>query len=232
MRSLGIVVLASIVSACAAAPSAPPPFRLPQVEPAGTAPPAEEPAPVLEAAPAAASPAVPRRAAQDDADGDVRHLTILAGVRELDDDTAEALDVDEQFLLGVEMEEHDRTSGNGYEVGISYSSEDENNGPFEAEATMLDLYGGFRKTFQPEDADVRPYVAVGGALISGEVDTGPSSDDGETLGLYVRAGVAFPLNDRAQLGLDLRHILADIDLFGDDMDFDSSQVALTFGFPF
>lgn len=232
MRSLGIAVLASIVSACAAAPSAPPAFRLPQVEPAGAVPPAGEPPPVLDASPVASSPAVPRRAAQDVADDVVRHITILAGVRELDDDTAEALDVDEQFLLGVELEQHDRSSGNGFEAGVSWSSEEESNGPFEAEATMLDLYGGFRKTFQPEDADVHPYVAVGGALISGEIDTGPSSDDGETLGLYVRAGVAFPLGERAQLGLDLRHILADIDLFGDDMDFDSSQIALTFGFPF
>jgi len=232
MRFPCIVVLASFVSACAAAPSAPPPLRLPQVEPPGSVTPRAEPAPILDAAPAVASSAAARRAAQDAVDDDVRHITILAGVRELDDDTAEALDVDEQFLLGIELEEHDRTSGNGYEVGLSYSSEDERNGPFEAEATLLDLYGGFRKTFQPEDVDVRPYVSVGGALISGEIDTGPSSDDGETLGLYVRAGIAFPLDGRAQLGLDLRHILADIDLFGDDIDADSSQIALTFGFPF
>jgi hypothetical protein len=163
---------------------------------------------------------------------ETRHFTLMVGRRELDDNTAENLDIDEQFMAGAEVDAYDHASGNGYEVGASFSSEDNTVGGQSVEATLFDIYGGYRKTFAIENDDVHPYVSVGAAIVHGDIDIGPQSDDDDTLGAYFRVGVNFDVGEGSRLGVDFRHLFADLDVFGDDFDADFNQLALTFGMPF
>lgn len=160
-----------------------------------------------------------------------RHVTLLLGGRKLDDNTADNLDVDNQFMLGLGLDMSDPQTGNGFEAGFEGSGEDSTVGGQDVEMRLFDIYGGYRKTFHPQDAQVHPYVGGGLALVHGELDIGPDDDD-DTLGAYIRAGVSFDVGDDVRLGVDYRHLWADLDFFGNDFDADFNQLAVSLGFPF
>ncbi len=234
MRFPGTAVLAVVLAGCASRPVVPPSFDLaaladPGVEAAG-----EWDVLSFEGEPAMSGTARPvhRATLQDPVVPEVRHLTLLLGQRELDDNTAENLDIDEQFMFGIEFDASDRGTGNGFEVGISHSEEDSHVGGFSVDAELTELYGGYRKTFRPEADDYHPYVSIGGSLINADVDIGPQSDDDTTLAAYVRAGIVWELDSRFRLGVDYRRLMGEFDLFGDDFAADFDQLAVTLGLPF
>lgn len=161
-----------------------------------------------------------------------RHVTALLGRRKLDDNTFDNLDIDEPWMFGLQVDMSDHDTGHGLEAGFEYSNEDNSVGGQDVEATLFDVYGGYRHTFQLQEMKAHPYVGGGLAIVHGDVDIGPSDDD-DTLGAYVRAGINWDVGDDGlRLGVDYRHLWADLDLFGGDVDADFDQLALTLGFPF
>ncbi len=163
-----------------------------------------------------------------------RHVTILAGLREMYDDEWDP--VEDQFAAGIEIDATDPLTGHGYEVGLTYSEEDDDAGSLDAEGNTFDVYGGYRHTFRPETPNLHPYVSAGLALIRAEVEVdgpGPNSSDADTSpAAYVRGGVGFDLQERTRLGIDYRHLfISDVDIGGvGDADFDQIMLTLSFAF--
>ena len=228
MRTTGIIICAFFLAGCASHPVSRTPTIADALGGAWADAVLPQPAPVEGSLEAAASPPAPQPQEDSTFFGDDRHATFMLGGRELTDNTAEDLDVDEQFMLGAEVDVSNHETGNGFEVGTSYSSEDSSN----AELTLWDIYGGYRKTFHLESEQIRPYVSVGAAILHGELDLGPADDDDTTLGAYFRVGMNFELEKDMRLGVDFRHLFAELDFFGDDVDVDYNQLAIMLGIPF
>jgi opacity protein-like surface antigen len=163
-----------------------------------------------------------------------RHVTLLFGERMLDEDDWDP--VEDQLAGGVEVDGTDPSSGHGYEVGLTYSQDDDDVGPVDVTGSTFDVYGGYRYTFRPDAHEIHPYLSAGLAVIRAEVEVdGPgfdNSDDDVSPGAYVRAGIGFDLSDRTRIGVDYRHMfLTDVDIGGiSDADFD--QIMVTLGFAF
>jgi Outer membrane protein beta-barrel domain len=228
MRTPGIIVCSVFLAGCASHPVASTSFSSDALGGAWADAVPPQPAPVEGSLEAAASPPAPQPQEGSSTFGDDRHVTFMVGGRKLTDDTADDLDVDDQFMLGAEVDVSNRETGNGFEVGTSYSNEDSSN----AELTLWDLYGGYRKTFHLENDQLHPYFSVGAAIVHGELDLGPADDDDTTLGAYFRVGMNFELEKDMRLGVDFRHLFAELDFFSDDVDVDYNQLAIMLGIPF
>lgn len=172
-------------------------------------------------------------AASRDTDTHVRHVTWMLGQRELDDGTAQFLDLDEQSVFGVEIDRYERSSGHGFEFGYLHSSQDDSFAGFGTEAVLDELYAGYRLTLRSQADDWQPYFAIGASLVRGEFDIGPVSDDDTDLGAYARAGLAWRLGESGRLGVEYRRLFgADLDLLGGSAEADHDQWLLSWGMRF
>jgi hypothetical protein len=227
------VLLCLVAAGCATGPAASPPFHAPFASVAA------DPVVAAELEPLhveGLSPvrAAPRAAAPVD-DFEDRTVNLMVGMREFNDDDIEDLDLEDQWMLGVEMVAHDLDSGHGYEVGLQRSFEEKGS----REAGLDDLYVGYRHTFHGTDigddpgdeGDVRPYLSAGASYARFEMDV-PGDDDDSDLGWYVRAGVSWMLENDVRLSLDYRHLWAEFDLGPGSVDGDFDQLSLGVGFPF
>ena len=194
------------------------------------------------AAPVAVTPA-PAEDPLDDMDD--RHFTFMIGERYLDDDEWDP--VEDQLAGGIAFDASDSDTGHGFEVGMTYSQDDDDVGPVDVEGNVADFYAGYRYTFDLDgrddvedddfDADdFHPYLAAGGSVVRGEIEVdtpgGNDSDDDFSPAAYIRAGIGVDLGEEARLGLDYRHLfLSDMDIGAiDDADFDQLMLTLGFGF--
>jgi hypothetical protein len=240
MRASPCILLLLVAGGCASAPSPPPVFEAPHLADA----------PVAEVVPAGLTleglPAPPARPAPQDEDGflgdfESHYVNLLGGVRWMDDGDFDDADLDEHWLLGVELTGLDLETGHGYELGLQHSEDEKGS----RDVSLQDLYVGYRYTFDARDladgdddmgdleaeGDAQTYVSVGASYANLDVDLGAVDDDDSDLGLYVRAGVSWWL-ERMRVGVDYRHLFADFDIEGDDVNGDFDQLALVVGFPF
>ena len=171
----------------------------------------------------------------------ITNLSVLVGLREFDEDDWEP--VEQQTGFGLEVDSRTPDAPVGWEVGVSYSSDDDDDfdpflGDFSAEAEFIELYGGVRKTWDTSDGRVHPYVAGGLTYIDADVDVevvgmGEASEDDSSIGAYVHGGVTFDVTRSLLIGADLRAILGtDLDFAGVDGDADYIQAAVLVGFSF
>jgi len=203
--------------------------------------------------------AAPVAAAQDyDDDDDVlddmddRHFTVMLGERQLDDDEWDP--VEDQLAVGLAFDARNSSTGHGFEIGTTYSQDDDDDGPVDVDGNVFEIYGGYRYTFNldfdhdghdahdddldDDDFDDRlhPYLGAGGSLLRAEVEVdgpgGDDSDDDFSPAAYIRAGVGYDLSEEFRLGLDYRHLfLSDVDIGSiDDVDFDMFMLTLGFDF--
>ena len=185
-----------------------------------------------------ASEPVAAKLASTPAELDVRHLNVILGVRNVRDGRLDDLNLDDEGMLGVEADAYDHDSGSGWEAGVMASHDDGHQSGHSVDARFTEIYGGFRQTFSTDESDphalnrTHPYVGLGATILHGDIDVGPQDGDDTTLGAYVHAGVNWSLENDVRLGLDLRHVFANLKLFGDNIDADYNQLALTVGFPF
>ncbi|HEX5011811.1 MAG TPA: outer membrane beta-barrel protein [Planctomycetota bacterium] len=230
MRTHCALCCVLLLAACASQPAAPA-FHAPQVtDESATA--ADSQPLALEGAPDTAASAAQVTHTTDTTDDlDVRHVTVLVGGRKIHDNTADDLDLDEQLMLGAGIDMYDSGTGHGFEAGLEGSGEDGRANGHDVDLKLFDLYGGYRYNFRVQDQDVHPYLAGGLALVRGDLDVGPDDDD-DTLGAYLRAGVGFDVSEKVRLGIDYRHMFADLEFFGDDFDANWDQLAFSVGFPF
>jgi opacity protein-like surface antigen len=184
----------------------------------------------------AASP-LPQESAQPAA-ATVSTVSLNVGLRQYGDDLLEDAELDEHTSVGIEFDSYSRTAPIGWELGLSYSSEDESAGGISVEVTGLELYGGVRKTWETGSGRLRPYLGGGLSALNGEIEAsisgdGSDSDDDTSLGAYLHGGVRFQATDAVSLGADLRYRLGtDFDIDGLDIDSDFFQMAVTLGFSF
>jgi hypothetical protein len=100
---------------------------------------------------------------------ETRHVTLLAGVRSLDSDWAL---IDDQYALGVEVDEHDATTAHGFEAGLLLGHDDDSAidpffglGEVDLESDAIQAWAGWRRTFRPQERGLHPYVAAGLAVL-------------------------------------------------------------------
>lgn len=160
----------------------------------------------------------------------ISHVSLLGGGRWLDKDDWSPLE--HQLVFGLEVDESDAASGNGYEVGALYAHDED-----DLESTTYEAYGGYRYTFDVAETEgVHPFVSLGLAVSQAELKAGDTDDD-TVVGPYLRAGLLWDVSERVRLGLGYRR------LFADDYDFDVGgsnvhanadydQVTLSLGFEF
>jgi opacity protein-like surface antigen len=131
-------------------------------------------------------------------------------------------------------------------VGLSYLASPEMLGPLELEVSVsrfsdrveysgnngsvvgADLSAGVR--YGRQFGCVIPYVGAGvsGTHVAPSTDSGVTWKDDTTLGTYLRAGIKFPLSDKAYIGFDARYV--DADTFSHQLyDMDGEVLSVTFG---
>jgi len=167
------------------------------------------------------------------------HITLMGGKRWLDDDWDP---LDDPPAFGLEFDDSNPASGHGYEVGVLYTNDDDDEtlpiiGEVKAETTTYELYGGYRHTFDAGESGLHPFVSAGLNVMYGELELsalGQSDDDHDTVfGAYARAGLLWDIAERLRLGLDYRHLFTqDLEVFDDDFDSDYDQVMLSLGWAF
>src|SRR5215510_14657095 len=174
MRIPCAVCCVFLLAGCASQPAHPVSFHAPILS-AEPAEPADSQPLALEGLPdSKAGAATVTQAQQSTVDSlSDRHVTALVGARKVDDNTADNLGIDEQFMLGLGVDMSDPQTGNGFEAGFEGSGDDGTKNGQDVELHLFDIYGGYRKTFHPQDAQVHPYLAGGLAVLHGELDVGP-----------------------------------------------------------
>ena len=181
-----------------------------------------EPSATLPSALAAALPPV--------AAGSERHISLVVGGRRLHEDSVDRGHVEDQPVGEIQLD-HRGSSGFGWEYGVGRSQNHGHLDGFKVGADFTEAYIGMRQTFF-DDADVQPYLSLGGAAVHGDVDFGTGDDDdGWTFCPYARLGVQWQLDD-FRLGLEYRRSWGTFHFSGPDFDADYDQLAMTFGFRF
>lgn len=166
-------------------------------------------------------PPPPRRAST------VKTISLFLMERDVDD----AEPANEQTGLAVEFDMYRLGSGAGWELGLSYSSEEDSgntaldNG--ELEVTVSEVYFGVRKTWGQK---LHLYLAGGSSFVLAEADvSGVGSEDDTSFGFYARGGAYWTFGQHINLGADIKTLMGtDID-FGDA---DYLQLGLGLGYSF
>lgn len=164
-----------------------------------------------------------------------QQIVVILGERSLDEGLWAP--TEDQGTIGVEYVNEAPTSTVGWEVGFAGSTDDQDVGLLQVEATTVELYGGIRKTFGDDTGRFHPYLGAGLSSIvaESEVSLGPvtASDDDSSIGFYLHGGIAFDVSTNVSLGLDVRVLTGtDMTIAGVDADADYEQVALTIGIGF
>lgn len=160
------------------------------------------------------------------------HVGFLMGYRELDDE--DFWDpVEGQFALGAEFAVEPPDAFVGWELGVAASGWTEEEGDADVTGSVSELYGGARKTFG--SGTIQPYVGAGLSLFTVETSAEEDFQGGDRIlrdedggvGVYWRAGLLWPVGERARLGLDYRAMIGpDVDFFRADGDSDFAQLSL------
>jgi len=100
--------------------------------------------------------------------------------------------------------------------------------------STLELDIGVRKVFDIPGMVMHPYVGGGPALISAsrEYDYGSykMTDDDSGAGYWVSGGIYWTIATHYNLGLDVRHSKADVDLFGTTRNAGGNHAGIIFGY--
>lgn len=179
----------------------------------------------------AACSSLPAPSAAPPAAGD-RQLHLYYGERELDDDFEPA---DEPTAIGAGFSWAPENGALGGEFGGYLGEDDGRIGSADVDVETTELFAGIRQSWGAEA--LRPFVSGGVAWIDTEVsaDAGPFSgkESDDAVGLYLHAGFDAWIAPNVALGIGYRLVTgADLNLGGEDVDGDYSQVTLAVGFSF
>lgn len=152
-----------------------------------------------------------------------RRVTAYIGQRSLDDDFEP---VEDQLVLGAEFSSETQGSAVGWEIAMFASGDSGSFLGTDVDASTWEVAGGFHKTFG--DGDVRPYLGAGLAFVQLTAEaSGLGEDDDTSVGFYAHGGVAFPMNEQLEIGVDLRTVLGtEMEISGLDVDADYWQLSL------
>lgn len=96
-------------------------------------------------------------------------------------------------------------------------------------ATTSETLAGLRKLFAL-GSRLQPYLGGGLAIIEAESETPQVTHTDSSLGLWLNAGVYFPLTDHFSLGVDYRHSRAEVTLGGTEVEAGGDHLGLTAGY--
>jgi hypothetical protein len=208
MRHLVLLAAGCLLPACSSMPSAP-----------WSAPWTEE------------GPSQGAQAGKPPAPPEVRHLTVLIGQRDFEENAFEAANLDDQTALGVVYDAYPANTGHGYEIGFLRTDDDSTVAGVKIETRISELYFGYRKTFMLEEGQkFHPLVGAGFSILDGDFDFGPSDDD-LAYAPYVHAGFTWDFAERLSVGFDIRLLFGHFDALG-GIEADYSQMAATLGWRF
>ncbi len=157
--------------------------------------------------------------------GATGNVNLLLGKKYLDDGLWDQWDLDEQDSVGLMFD----INPGAWPVSIAadfLKSDDEGAAGVDGETQEIDL--GVRWYSNPISQIVRFYAGGGLGLIEAEIE-GESDDE---FGLWLNGGVAFTIVKHLNLGLDLRYSMAEVELYGEDVDAGGLTTSLLIGFHF
>lgn len=167
-------------------------------------------------------------------------INILGGSRMLDQSEWEP--VDNQAMVGIEIDTYKPRSGIGAELGFQYARDDgettiQNQGTADVKGRNYEFYAGARKTFPLFDDHLFPYLAMGIAYVLTDFDvslpSGSASDSDGSFGVYIRGGAYYNFAENWHVGIDLRRLIGtEVNLLDVQSDADYFQVAMFVGFAF
>ncbi|MFN0244097.1 MAG: outer membrane protein [Planctomycetota bacterium] len=163
-------------------------------------------------------------------DDTVVNVNVYVGQRMVDEDDWEP--VEDQMVIGVEVDQFDRNESFGWEAAIFYASDDGTNFGGNVDASTTEFAFGIRKTLFTSSR-FRPYIGVGLAGIRAEIDDAAGVDQDHTAGVYAHGGVYWELGQNFHLGVDVRTVFGtDVALNATDTDVDYVQGAVFGGLAF
>ncbi len=161
----------------------------------------------------------------------VTNFTVLVGQRMLDEDDWEP--VEDQIVMGVEVDQYELDESFGWEVGIQYSDDDGSVLGTDVSGSTTEFSFGVRKTFW-YSGKLHPYIGLGISTLRAESDiSGGTRDKDGAVGGYAHAGLYWNVGQNFNVGVDVRTLqLTDITLNGVDADSNYFQGAVTLGLAF
>jgi opacity protein-like surface antigen len=146
---------------------------------------------------------------------------------DLTDDASEGIDdLESQTAFGLEYSRA-RTGQFGWEAGLGFGTSSEDVGGLDFELNTVEIYTGVRKDFSTPESKLIPYLGLGVAFVTAELEIEGFDADENSLGAYAHGGAAYQISKNASIGLDVR-ILTGTDL-DDDLTADYLQIALMLG---
>ncbi len=160
------------------------------------------------------------------------NVNFLLGQQSMTDDDWEDTEVDDQILLGVNVDlQIPIPFVPGVEFGILQAQETGHIGPTDIDATVVDLFLGVNKTWSIGPA--HPFIGGGITRRSADVDIEDFDDDSDAdIGFYIHGGAFWRVGTKMNLGLDFRYTKAEVDIFDDSLNADSFTISAIIGIGF
>ncbi len=127
-----------------------------------------------------------------------------------DDWKAGTLDVSSQLLYGVHVDKD-----MGWPVLVAADLLMSGGSDGDLKGSTMELGVGVRKYFEMNK--IKPYVGAGLAYISGKVEFNAFDDNAGAVGFFANGGALYPINEKLNVGLDLRFSSATADFSGTDV---------------
>lgn len=151
------------------------------------------------------------------------------GLRSLEDDVWDDLDIQDQVAGGGTVDFGEQGWPVHFAIGVHGSIGDEDTFGPDVTGTIGELSFGVAKVWTPE-GNVRPFISGGFSFVSANLEIGNAEDDDDSAGLWIEGGVYWRLTSHFNLGLYGRVLEGtDITLFGGDTDVDYFEVGPMIG---
>ena len=180
---------------------------------------------LLALAPGHGTPSLASSFTPEDYTVSAQRFTFYLGGRALDDDFEP---VEHHGMFGFEYSDQPEGSAVGFEVGLQFSYDEDEDFGADVEAAAGEIYGGVCKRFG--SGRLLPVLGAGLSLVTVVVDAGPFDDDDSSLAGYVHGGLGLAVGSNLSLGIDARYLFgSELEFGGFEADADYAQFALFLG---
>ena len=162
------------------------------------------------------------------------NLNVLLGGKAVEEDDWEP--VDEHGAFGMLLDFRKKTWPVSIVLDSIHSGSEEDEGSLEIEGTTSEFNIGVRKIWEFEDKAIRPFIGGGLALIQAEQISrnrfNATLDDDSGVGVWMQAGIYWTVTNHFNIGFDLRHSIAEAELFNEDIDVGGTTFGMLLGYHF
>jgi len=159
------------------------------------------------------------------------NVNFFLGQKSLESDDWAPIDDQGEFGVLVDFKQNDWPVSIAIDLLVSADTTTE----FGVEFTAItsELNGGVRKIWDISGSSVRPYIGGGLALISADLEASDFttvSDDDNSIGIWLNAGIYWTLGQSFNLGFDLRYSQAEVTVFDVDVEAGGTHAGLILGY--